>query len=74
MSDETRAAEIVNDAPTYTPEPITHERLQGEFEYLTVVRFAKKLYADGKITLDELHKIQRKACEKFYPLYPEIRS
>ncbi len=74
MSDESRVTEVKNDAPVYTADPITHERLQGEFEYLSVVRFAKKLYSDGKITLDEFNKIKQKACEKFYPLYPEIRA
>lgn len=74
MADENRVTEVVNGAPVYPTTPITHEQLQGEFEYLTVVRFAKKLYSDGKITLDEFNKIKRKACEKFYPLYPEIRA
>ena len=74
MSDENRVSEVVSEAPTYTAEPVTHERLQGEFEYLSVVRFANKLYSDGKITLDEFNKIKRKACEKVYPLYPEIRA
>ena len=55
MSDENRATEVVNEAPVFAPEPITHERLQGEFEYLSVVRFAKKLLKDGKITLDDLN-------------------
>ena len=61
-------------APDYVSEPITHERLQGEFEYLSVVRFAKKLYADGRISIDEFNRIKRKACERFNPLYPEIRA
>ena len=74
MSDESRVTEVTNDAPVYTAEPITHERLQCEFEYLSVVRFAKKLYSEGKITLDEFNKIKRKASQKFYPLYPEIRA
>ncbi len=74
MSDESRVTEVTNDAPVYTAGPITHEMLQGEFEYLSVVRFAKKLYSDGRITLDEFNKIKRKASEKFYPLYPEIRA
>lgn len=74
MSDESRITEVTNDALVYTAEPITYEKLQGEFEYLSVVRFAKKLYSDGKITFDEFNKIKRKACEKIYPLYPEIRT
>ncbi len=74
MSDESHVTEVTNDTPVYTAVPITHERLQSEFEYLSVVRFAKKIYSDGKITLDEFNKIKRKACEKFYPLYPEIRA
>ncbi len=74
MSDESRFAVVISDTPVYTAEPITHERLQGEFEYLLAVRFAKKLYSEGKITLDEFNKIKQKSCEKFYPLYPEIRA
>ncbi len=65
MSDENRVTEVTNDTPVYTAEPITHERLQGEFEYLSVVRFVNKLYSEGKITLDEFNKIKLKACEKF---------
>ncbi len=69
MFNESRVSEAA-----YVSEPITHERLQGEFEYLSVVRFAKKLYADGRISIDEFNRIKRKACEKFNPLYPEIRA
>ena len=60
--------------PEYTVEPITHDQLCGELDYLNGKRFLESLLSDGKITHDEFNKILQKMKAKFSPLYPEIRA
>ena len=57
-----------------TSNAITHEQWLNEYDYITIQKFLKKLYCDGKITARELHKILQIVCDKFSLAYAEIRA
>ncbi len=57
-----------------TTKAITHKQWLNEYDYITIEKFLKKLYCDGKITACELHKILQIVCHKFSPVHAEIRT
>ena len=57
-----------------TSSAVTHEQWLNEYDYITIQKFLKKLYCDGKITARELHTILQIVCDKFSLAYAEIRA
>lgn len=53
---------------------LTRAQWLNEYDYITIEKFLKKLYCDGKITARELHKILQIVCHKFSPVHAEIRT
>ena len=52
---------------------LTREQWLNEYDYITIEKFLKKLYCDGRITAGELHKTLRIVCDIFSPVHAEIR-
>ena len=55
-------------------EQMTEEELQREFAFHIAESIMANLYKEGKITVDELHKISALNRQKFSPRLAEIMS
>ena len=66
--------EVKDVVPVIERAPLSHEDLKREYDFLSANRFVKKLFTDGIITEDEMHKIMLKIRDKISPLYKEIRA
>ena len=65
---------IKDGLPVVEVQPHTHEQWLGEYDFITLERFLRKLLNEGKIKEEELSKIRKKIRDKFSPFYPEIRA
>lgn len=50
----------------------THERIQGDLDYLRAQTIAKKMLDDGLISVAEFNKLTAINRETFSPLFAEI--
>ncbi len=55
-------------------EQMTEEELQREYDFHIAESIIANLYKEGKITVDELHKISALNRQKFSPRLAEIMS
>jgi uncharacterized metal-binding protein len=55
-------------------EQMTEEELQKEYDFHIAESIVANLYKEGKITVDELHKISSLNRQKFSPRLAEIMS
>lgn len=54
------------------PRKMTADSMQQDFEFEMAERMTRALYANGLISVDELHRISALNKEKFYPFYKEL--